>query len=167
MGYQTNFEGEFQVIPPLKTEHREYLVAFSCTRRMKRDVNRAQQLPDPLRLAVGLPLGFEAAYFVGGTGVFGQNIDCSVINYNQPPDGQPSLWCDWIPSEDGQIITFDQTREKFYHYIEWIEYLIKHFLSAWGYTLNGKVLWWGEKNRDAGKIEIVANQIKVTKIALE
>lgn len=98
---------------------------------------------------------------VGGTGFFGQDKDCSVINYNQPPTGQPSLWCDWIFSENGQIILVDETKEKFYGYVEWIEYLIKHFLSPWGYVLNGQVKWFGERAGDVGKIEIIDNYISL------
>ena len=138
MGYNTKFEDEFQVTPYLKEEHLKYLSAFSETRRMKRDTDKALELPDPIRASVGLPIGENAAYFVGGAGFFGQDKDCSVINYNYLPNGQPSLWCDWIPSKNGQIILLDETREKFYGYVEWIEYLTEHFLSPWGYKINGK-----------------------------
>lgn len=62
MGYNTKFEGEFQVTPYLKEEHLKYLSAFIKTRRMTRDGDKALQLPDPLRSKVGLPIGDEAAY---------------------------------------------------------------------------------------------------------
>ena len=128
---------------------------------MKRHASISLQLPDPIRTSVGLPIGDEAAYFVGGTEFFGQGKDCSVLDYNQPPNGQPSLWCDWIPSKDGQKILFDQTREKFYGYVEWLEYLIEHFTKPWGYSLDGKVLWQGEISSDVGEIVITDNRVSV------
>lgn len=70
MGYNTRFEGKFQVTPTLKQSHRKYLTALSETRRMKRDPSEALQLPDPIRVSVGLSIGEDAAYFVGGTGSF-------------------------------------------------------------------------------------------------
>ncbi len=86
MGYSTWFNGEWSVTPALKPEHLAYLKAFATTRRMMRDEAKAEKLPDPLRLAVGLPIGFEGAYYVGGAGDdFGQTKDGSVVNYNEPP----------------------------------------------------------------------------------
>jgi hypothetical protein len=55
---------------PMKPEHVTYLKAFNGTRRMKRDAGKAARLGDPLREAVGLPVGREGAYFVGGQGFF-------------------------------------------------------------------------------------------------
>lgn len=152
MGYNTRFKGKFQVSPILKKEHQEYLTAFSETRRMKRDTDRVLQLPDPIRALVALPIGEDAAYFVGGTGFFGQDEDFSIVDYNSPPSGQPELWCMWVPSADGTAIKYDDSREKFSNYIEWIEYLIKHFFSPWKYKLNGTVSWQGEISSDVGEI---------------
>lgn len=90
MGYTTSFWGEWDVTPTLTPEHRAYLEAFASTRRMKRDVAKAAKLPDPIRRAAGLPLGYDGAYFVGGTGLKGQDTDDSVIDGNEPP-GSPSF----------------------------------------------------------------------------
>lgn len=92
---------------------------------------------------------------------FGQDEDFSIVDYNSPPSGQPELWCMWVPSIDGKTIKYDESREKFVSYMEWIEYLIKHFLLAWGYSLNGTVLWQGEENSDVGFIVINDNYVKV------
>jgi hypothetical protein len=69
MGYDTKFDGAFMVTPQLGPEHRAYLHAFSDTRRMKRNplsledlVTHKQLYPDPLRLAVGLPVGDGGGY---------------------------------------------------------------------------------------------------------
>lgn len=188
MGYTTDFSGAFTVTPQLTPEHRAYLAAFAGTRRMKRDATKAAALPDPVREAVGLPIGKEGAYFVGGEDYRGQSRDDSVLDYNEPPGiasyesgggfsmssynayaqarrsaieagAQPGLWCQWVPTDDGHAIEWDQG-EKFYEYIEWIKYLIHHFLKPWGYTLNGEVSWYGEEREDTGLIRIVDNEVR-------
>jgi hypothetical protein len=142
----------------LKPEHAAYLVQFTETRRMKRDPAKAARIPDPVREAVGLPLGEEAAYFVGGKGVFGQDPDESILDDNEPPAGQPGLWCQWQSSEDRTAIIWGGG-EKFYAYVEWLEYLIEHFLTPWGYILNGEMKWQGEDEADRGTITVKNNRV--------
>jgi len=89
MGYTTDFTGQWTVSPALTEPHRLYLTQFAETRRMGRDEAKAELLPDPLRLAVGLPIGFEGAYYVGtAERISSQAKDDSVINGNNPP-GSP------------------------------------------------------------------------------
>lgn len=59
MGYHTEFQGSFQLDKPLKAEHLVYLKAFSDTRHMKRLIAKLEKIRDPIREAVGLPLGFR------------------------------------------------------------------------------------------------------------
>lgn len=166
MGYTTDFSGEFNLDKSLTNEHKAYLEKFASTRRMKRKQSLTAKRPDPLREAAGLPVGKEGGYFVGEVGDFGQGKGFGENNgipdlseYNCPPAGQPSLWCQWIPNDDGTAIVWDGG-EKFYSYVEWIEYLIEHFLKPWGYTLNGEVEWFGEDTNDRGKIVIDNNTVK-------
>lgn len=159
MGYTTTFDGEFNLDKPLTKEHKEFLTKFSETRRVKRDEAKASKIQDPVREAAGLSVGKEGAYFTGGKGSFGQEADDSVIDYNYPPAGQPSLWCEWIPNEDGTAIVWDEG-EKFYEYTTWIKYLIENFLKPWGYTLNGSVDWDGEESEDTGTILIEDNIVE-------
>lgn len=160
MGYTTYFEGQFTIDRPLASEHRAYLEKFSGTRRMRRNADLTEGRPDPIREAAGLALGLEGAYFVGGEDFRGQEHSDDVADYNNPPEGQPGLWCGWIPSEDGDAIIWDEG-EKFYFYTDWIEYLIKHFLAPWGYTLSGEITWSGEEQGDIGKVVIVDNAVSV------
>ena len=160
MGYHTDFHGQFIVTPTLKPEHAAYIKAFAETRRMARNAEKVS-LPDPIREKAGLPLGDQAGYFVGGAGFMGQDDDGSVTNNNEPPVNQPSLWCQWVPTEDGNYIEWDGG-EKFYDYVKWIEYLVTHFLKPWGYTLNGEVKWRGEEFGDDGAIIIKDNKVKTT-----
>jgi hypothetical protein len=169
MGYTTDFNGDFGLDKVLAPEHKAYLQKFAQTRRMKRKEELTLEREDPIRDAAELPVGYDGAYFVGELGDFGQGIGHNqkgipdLVDYNNPPSGQPSLWCQWVPSDDGYSIKWDGG-EKFYHYVEWIEYLIEHFLKPWGYTLNGEVEWYGEDANDRGMIVIDNNVVK-TKIA--
>jgi hypothetical protein len=144
----------------LRPEHAAYLLAFRETRRMKRDPAKAAALHDPVREAAGLPLGPEAGYFVGGGGLRGQDGDESVLDYNWPPQGQPGLWCHWVPDERGTSVGWDGG-EKFYDYVEWLQYLLQHFLGPWGYLVNGEVSWQGEEDADRGTILVADNVVRV------
>ena len=144
MGYTTEFEGAFQVTPRLDEETRKYLIKFSETRRMKRNLPKE--------------FGVEGEFFVGGLGFMGQDMDESVIDRNSPPSTQPSLWCQWIPNSEGTAIAWNES-EKFYEYIDWIEYLIERILIPRGYSLSGVVHWSGEEYDDLGTIHISHNKV--------
>ena len=159
MGYTTYFNGQFDLDKPLTLSQAAYLAKFAETRRMVRDPEKALTLPDPIREAVGLGIGRQGGYFVGGSGDFGQDRDISILDYNNPPADQPSLWCQWVPDASGISIVQDEG-EKFYGYVEWIEYLIEHFLGPWGYVLNGSVSWEGEDSDDRGIIYIKDNVVE-------
>jgi len=161
MGYTTDFEGSFAIDKPLKPEHAAYLRKFADTRRMKRDEKKASKLPDPIRLAVALPIGRDGGYFVEGSGFGGQDGDPSVVDMNGAPEGQPGLWCQWVPSADGAELTWDGG-EKFYEYVAWLEYLIEHFLKPWGYVVNGSVTWQGEDRNDIGKLIVKKNKVSTS-----
>jgi hypothetical protein len=69
-----------------------------------------------------------------------------------------------VPNDDGTAIVWDGG-EKFYEYVDWIEYLINNFLQPWGYVLNGEVEWFGEDRDDRGLI-VVDNNAVSTKTAV-
>jgi len=167
MGYTTTFKGQFDLDRPLAPEHKTYLDAFAYTRRMKRDPVKTEQRPDPVRLAVSLPVGPDGGYFVGASGDFGQEhrpgppwggTADDLLDFNREPDGQPGLWCQWVPTEDGTGIEWNGT-EKFYSYEEWLKYIIEHFLKPWGYVLNGSVKWKGEASNDRGTLVVTNNEV--------
>ena len=149
MGYTTDFTGYMKIDPPLNPEQVSYINKFSETRRMTRDPEKASKLPDPLREAVGLPIGEGGCYFVGGTGWAGQDKDDAVTGPNDPPAGQPGLWCHWVINEDGSKLEWDYG-EKFYEYERWLQYIQEHFLNPWGSKLNGEIDWSGEDWNDIG-----------------
>jgi len=158
MGYTTEFSGSFNVEPALTEAHAAYLTQFSNTRRMKRDGEKTEKMDDPIREAACLPVGPEGSFFVGSSGFMGQDHDKSVIEGNTPPVGQPGLWCQWVPAKDLSEIEWDGG-EKFYHYKEWLEYIIENFLDPWGYVVNGQVNWRGEEIGDVGILSVEDNEV--------
>jgi len=191
MGYSTDFTGSFLLSRPATEKEKEYFNLFGDTRRMKRDVNKLMELfkgehgyPFAKEQTPEAIYGIEGAYFARDDGQSGQDHDKSIIDYNMPPGQisygdkdfpeyykenqrrtklglcQPGLWCQWKLNEDGTELEWDGS-EKFYSYVEWLQYLITHFLEPWGIKLNGEVEWQGEESGDFGKIIATDNIITV------
>lgn len=114
MGYSTEFDGKVTVTPPLNGHEIAYLRKFGETRRMNRKLG---------------------PYFADG--LFGQGDAQDILDYNAPPAGQPGLWCNWEPSEDGTAIRWNGG-EKFYSSEQWMAYLIDTFLRP-GCTLQAEL----------------------------
>lgn len=171
MGYSTDFLGCFKCTPVLTEAQRLYLSAFAEKRHMKRRVASSQpifsvkSMPDPLREAIGLPVGKQGAYFVGGRGFAGQEEDSTVVDHSTPPSICPSLWCHWAPSECGKYFGWNGN-EKFAEYVSWLVFITDHFLGQWGVVLNGVVRWQGEDAKDWGSITVKDNVIhRMEKVA--
>jgi hypothetical protein len=131
-----------------------------------RDAAATEELPDRYRLAVGLGVGEEGGYYVGSPdhGKFklgDSKTDKTILNNNRAPKGQPELYCKWVPDEDGNCIKWSG-EEKFHRYVEWLEYLIGHFLSPWGYKVDGNVNWQGEDHEDFGTIHARNNFVNTS-----
>ncbi len=135
MGYSTQFSGSFNINKPVDEETFNLLKGLSETRRMKRNVDAKY--------------GVEGEFYIA-------DEKTGVTDGNSPPSTQPGLWCQWEIQEDRQTIEWDEG-EKFYSYVEWIEYLIGKVLAPKGYKLNGLVLFQGEDVSDNGGIKIVDN----------
>jgi hypothetical protein len=152
MGYSTDFDGKFTINKKLDEKTLELLNGLASTRRVKRS---------------GLPekYGVDGEFYFnkGNFDNFGQDTEGDlgeVVDNNKPPRTQPGLWLQWVVGADKQSIEWDGG-EKFYSYIEWIEYLIKKIFKPRGYILNGKVYWSGEEGGDLGLIEIVDNVVHI------
>lgn len=108
MGYTTDFIGHVDISPPLNEAESLYLTAFSASRRFDRP---------------------QGPYFVpGNPQAEEQHADPDLDRYNATGHGQPGLWCDWVPCLDGCCLSFSGV-EKFYDPVEWLRYLIQHFLK--------------------------------------
>lgn len=147
MGYTTEFDGKFTFDKNLDKETFTLLKGLSETRRMKRRIDDVY--------------GVDGEFYVGGEGFYQfENRDDTIVDNNTPPASQPSLWLQWTPTETGRHLEWDGG-EKFYNYIEWLEYIIEKVLIPNGYKLNGEVKYYGEETNDKGTITIIDNDITV------
>ena len=179
MGYTTDFEGSLQIKKPLTKKQVDYINRLASTRRMKRDVNKLMELykgnhGNPFakdKTNAQEVYGYDGQFFARDDGQSGQNRDASIIDYNIAPGqsgfmrgetekGQPGLWCQWEINEDGTELSWNGG-EKFYNYIEWLNYLIKSFFKPWGRKLTGELFWYGEEREDMGKIKVRDNEVFV------
>ncbi|KAF2077189.1 hypothetical protein CYY_001510 [Polysphondylium violaceum] len=160
MGYTTDFTGSFTLTPPLNQAQVDYLKAFSESRRMERSELKCKDVADPLREAVGLPVGEEGCYcvFSAADGNNGQTFDPTITDFNRPPKSQPGLWNQWLPNDEGTEIKWNGF-EKFYNYIEWMDYINQNFLKPWGITIDGYISWAGEDSEDKGVLEAKQGEI--------
>jgi len=105
VGYNTDFSGKINVVPPLNEFEISFIKEFSKTRHQG---------------YVGGPyVVTDFVHLTGGEVPGAQNT---------PPKGQPGLWCDWVSTDDGTAIEWDGG-EKFYDSAAWMTYLIDTFLS--------------------------------------
>ena len=75
----------------------------------------------------------------------------------------PGYWCQWVIGTDDngdEALVWDEG-EKFYNYVEWLEYLIERFFKPEDYVLNGEVEYQGEDSDDFGVIKVVDNVVSV------
>lgn len=159
MGYTTEFVGGFEFNKPVDPATERFINAFAEKRHMKRDVEKIKAIfANWSNFGFNGDLGRDGEYFVGGLGFFGQDRDDSIIDYNRPGGECPGLWCQWII--ENNMLIWDRS-EKFYNYVEWLEYLIKHFFAPQGYVLNGSVRYQGEDPDDCGTITASDNIVTI------
>lgn len=137
MGYTTDFTGRFDLNKVLDAETLALLKGLNETRRMKRNID---------------------GYGIEGEFYFKDEVT-GVVDHNRPPRSQPGLWCGWMPTSDAKGIEWDGG-EKFYEYVEWLQYLVDKVLAPNGYKLTGVVAWRGENSDDLGAIYVKNNKIE-------
>lgn len=176
MGYSTDFYGKFEIKPKLTINQAKFFNLWARYRRMKHNVyafDEKNPEDKPFRRlykATGLDkkfgLGFGtdgALYFYmgktpGGYDDLNGSGDKTVLDGNQPPNGQPGLWCDLEVTEDGSFLQWNGS-EKSYHMKEWLEYVIETFFKTWERTVTGNLNWQGEDDKDMGRIAIKDNKV--------
>ena len=154
MGYTTDFIGHVDIAPALNDSEIAYLSAFGASRRWER--------PGGPYAVPGNPSADELRP-VRGNG------------YYVPATGQPGLWCDWEPCWDGCCLAFNGV-ERFYGAVEWLRYLIDHFLrpaaeasytedEAFGeftfdHVLEGMVVGCRRDNKEVFAITVQDNRVR-------
>jgi len=88
------------------------------------------------------------------------------------PNGKPSIWLQWEIVNEWGYTTYNKSSdeklylqwdegEKFYKFVEWLEYLIKYVFKVWDVEISGKVEWRGEEWEDTGQIIVKDNVVVV------
>jgi hypothetical protein len=159
MGYHTHFWGSVSITPPLSQDEIVFLKAFSRTRHVIRDAG-------PYYIEY-VKVGAKSCGRKNGN-------ECE----NLPDDGQPGVWCAWIPSDDGAEILWNG-QEKAGYAAEWMQYIIDHFLQPIplaqqaqptrfrflaGHKLDGEFGAQGDESSDRWKLVVRSNQVAVVPI---
>lgn len=154
MGYSTDFSGSLTIEPPLNQVEIDFLQKFAETRHMDRE---------------------QGPHFIDGNGDFGSfslKGTNGVRDHNSPDASQPSLYCNWIPSEFGDELEWNGS-EKTYESENWIKYLIEHFLKPGclakdalpflqaNHVLNGVIEAQGEDNADHWAMRVTDNVMQI------
>ena len=88
---------------------------------------------------------------------FVENIN-SFSSKRHDEEQYPGIWCQWSINSNGKLVW--NGGEKFYHYVEWLQYLIDEYFKPRGYELSGKVNYRGERFEDIGTIYVKGNNIQ-------
>lgn len=130
MGTHTDFFGSFEINKQLDVDTLTLLQKLNDTRRMKRKLDAK--------------FGIDGEFYV-------EDNNNGIVDINRPPSTQPGLWCQWRPNENGTEIEWDEN-EKFYNYVEWLQYIVDKILKPRGYFLTGEVEYNGDNGRGRGYI---------------
>lgn len=158
MGYSTDFFGKFNLDKKLTDDQAEYLRLYSDTRHCTRR-GSTSNLMDRLNIPFGKDGEFVAEIednYFSNSKKDRDSYRTLVIDYNDPPGDCPGLWCNWAPTKDNFGIEWNGA-EKFYNYVEWLNFILENFLVPWGYNLTGYVRFQGEDQFDKGYIRIKNN----------
>lgn len=79
------------------------------------------------------------------------------------PDA-PGTYCQWQITRDCSGIEWDGG-EKFYDYVEWLQYIIDKILAPSGIHLTGSVAYFGEEVTDNGMLIIKDGKVEQVKTA--
>lgn len=72
----------------------------------------------------------------------------------------PQSYCQWVVGSNNMSIVWDGG-EKFYNYVQWMQFIIKTYLIPWKIVANGTIAWKGEEEEDIGKIHVKDNILSV------
>lgn len=168
MGYSTSFCGALVTNVPI-TESTEFAPSdFKSITSLNQSqtLGLINLLSSSRRMQRNLPAnyGIEGEFFVPDNYAkdAGQSEDDSIVNYNNPPRTQPSLWLGWeiVPGNEYYELVWDGT-EKFYDYAEWLKYLLTTFFIPKGIILHGIIEWEGEDWGDLGRLKVVNNVLTI------
>ena len=149
------FEGSFSLTPGLSAAQAAYLRAFLAVQHGFWPLQYVQQQPDLLRTAVGLPIGEDAALYVGhySNGLKGRHPFTDKHSTSSPgPGGQPHCGnCPWQLSSDGTHLLPDKKKLAAMP-LKWLGWLVTNLLSPWRIDIKGLASFDDPCTSQEGKI---------------
>lgn len=142
-GCYTDFDGilHFWEGKKLDRNQIDYLNEFSKIQHGFLDVNQIKYRPDPLRKAVGLPVGVHGCFYIYSND---DEAAKNLLHQRQatPPSIWPSLssWCCWVPTESGDGLQWNGNGRE-YDSAKWLQWLQDNILIRWGFQLTGHVFY--------------------------
>lgn len=97
---------------------------------------------------------------------YASHDDGYYAEFTDTPDTIPDGYLQWTPNEEGTALEWNGG-EKFYEYIHWLRWLIKHYMKSHDLVLNGKIEWRGEELDDIGVIYADNNKVTHHKTKIE
>lgn len=155
MGYSTSFYGTIDISPALSEDMFKYIRKFSNVRHVKRDVATIPSLNDGEGLSFcfnGNP-GTDGCYYVGED----RTVDSPTSDADEPLDGL-SHWCDFSVSTTGDALVWTKCSDT-KNGLEWITFLIEHFLKPLGHVCNGKMECQGDEFDDQWELCVENNKV--------
>jgi len=134
------FQGAFSLTPALSKAQASYLQAFLAVQHGFWPIEYVQQQSDSLREAVGLPLGEDAAFYVGhfSNGLKGRHpfIDKHTTTCPGPGDQPHCGNCPWELSTDNSQLVPDKKKLATMP-LKWLGWLVSHLLTPWKINVTG------------------------------
>tara|TARA_B100001057_G_scaffold314096_1_gene314228 strand:+ start:281 stop:844 length:564 start_codon:yes stop_codon:yes gene_type:complete len=182
MGYNTRFKGSLKLSKPLTEEQQKWYNDWRTIRKQHYDSDKLMEHYKGVGSLDGdygengeffgyIPNEILKNYETNGWNdeyqlwINGRNDMMFPKEHNTPPSNQPSLWNKW--KIEGDILSFDDEKEKFYGYNNWLEYIRTKILSKWGITFldvdsdENILRWIGDDTEDRGEIYYLNNEQKV------
>jgi hypothetical protein len=125
MAFRASTCGHLSIAPPLNAAEHDYISAFVYTRR---HAGRDHPYDVPDNPAVDSVIQIGASGLPESGNLAGNVATRDIDTYHRPLDGQPSLWCPWVPSCQGKCLSLE-AEEKISAPVTWLQYLIDHFLA--------------------------------------
>ena len=149
------FQGAFNLTPALSSAQTSYLQAFLAVQHGFWPLKYVRQQSDPVREAVGLPLGADAAYYTGhhSNGLKGRHPFIDKYNTISPgPGNQPHCGnCPWQLSPDDRQLVPDKKKLAAMP-LKWLGWLVKYIFTPWKINVTGVASYDDPCTSQEGKI---------------
>ena len=155
---QIVYAGQIKVAEKMPIDIVNYINCFSAIRHVKRDNKKLKEIhPDWAEHVFDYRLGTQGEYYVpiNEPNEKDNYDDKSIVDFDNPPDTQPGLWCPWVlggertfEGLENAIIEWGQWEQEMsgYEDFKWMKYMIDKFLKVKGYVCNGIISGIGEND---------------------